>query len=333
MCLVALALDQSSRFPFVLAANRDEFMDRPSARLGWWEPEGGGPAILGGRDLQAGGTWLGLTAQGRLGLVTNVRNPKEQDDEAPSRGLVVPQWLKGDVPMQMLWPRLAMSGYNGFNLLALDFAQGECFWINNRNLYPQRIDKGIFGLSNAVLNTPWPKVQALKARMKVAIPSSATADELANSLFEALADPSQPEDKLLPHTGVSLEWERLLSSAFIRSEDGRYGTRCSTLVITERVNKRLVTHVMERSFTGKAGMALLRRVTLKNWPPRHTMDPTEVARLGATLPPAALRHEDAFESSEVSEDAHHALAATGTTPRPRARSLIKPNKVKPLGTI
>jgi uncharacterized protein with NRDE domain len=330
MCLVTLALDQSSRFPFVLAANRDEYMARPTARLSWWEPEGGGPAILAGRDLQAGGTWMGLTAQGRLGLVTNVRNGREQDPEAPSRGLIVPQWLKGDTEMQMLWPRLAMSGHNGFNMLALDFAQGECFWINNTKLYPQRIDKGIFGLSNAQLNTPWPKVQQLKARMKAAIQASGHADQLAASLFEALADPQLAADEQLPHTGVSNEWEKLLSAAFIRSPDGLYGTRCSTLVITERVNKRLVTHVMERSFTGKAGMALLRSVTLKNWPPRHTMAANEVARLGATLGPAASRQEEAFESSEVQEHDHHALSQEVAARKPRARNLIKTTRAKPL---
>ena len=183
MCLVAFALDQSSRFPFVMAANRDEFFDRPAARLGWWEPETPGPAILGGRDLQAGGTWLGLTALGRLGMVTNIRDPQDMDPQAPSRGQIVPQWLKGDLHMSMLWPRLAMSGYNGFNMIALDFAQGECFWLNNKRLYPERLQRGIFGLSNAQLNTPWPKVQRLKAAMKAAIPASANSEDLANRLM------------------------------------------------------------------------------------------------------------------------------------------------------
>lgn len=330
MCLVALALDQSSRFPFVMAANRDEFYDRPAARMGWWEPEDGGPPILGGRDLHAGGTWLGLTAHGRLGLVTNVRDPSSMDPQAPSRGQIVPQWLKGDLSMPMLWPRLAISGYNGFNMLALDFAEGECFWINNRKLFPERLQKGVFGLSNAILNTPWPKVQQLKARTRQAIAQSQDVDVLANSLFEALADPSVAPDEQLPHTGVSLEWERLLSSAFIKSPNGLYGTRCSTLVITERVHKRLVTHVLERTFTPTSSMALLRRVTLRNWPPRHTMAASEVARLDATLPPPELRHDEAFESSEVSEHANHALTDVEPLRKTRARSLIKNSRVRPL---
>lgn len=330
MCLVALALDQSSRFPFVLAANRDEFYDRPATRLGWWEPAEGGPAVLSGRDLQGGGTWLGLTAHGRLGLVTNIRDPQNMDAQAPSRGLIVPQWLKGDLSMSLLWPRLAMSGYNGFNMVALDFAQGECFFLNNRKLYPERLQRGVFGLSNATLNTPWPKVQQLKARLKQAVTSLNDAETLANQLFEALADPAQAPDHQLPSTGVSLEWERLLSSAFIKSANGQYGTRCSTLVITERVNKRLVTHVMERTFTAQSSMALLRRVTLRNWPPRHTMAESEVARLNATLPPPEMRHEDAFESSDVAELADHALPESGPVKRARARSLIKPGRVKPV---
>lgn len=330
MCLVALALDQSSRFPFVLAANRDEFYDRPAARLGWWEPTDGGPPILGGRDLQAGGTWLGLTAHGRLGLVTNVRDPSNMDPQAPSRGQIVPQWLKGDLSMPMLWPRLAISGYNGFNMLALDFADGECFWLNNRKLFPERLQKGVFGLSNAILNTPWPKVQQLKARTRQAIAQSQDIDVLANRLFEALADPTIAPDEQLPHTGVSLEWERLLSSAFIKSPNGLYGTRCSTLVITERVHKRLVTHVLERTFTATSNMALLRRVTLRNWPPRHTMAATEVAKLDATLPPVELRQEEAFESSEVSEQANHALTDVEPVRKTRARSLIKNSRTRPL---
>ncbi|HYR25004.1 MAG TPA: NRDE family protein [Aquabacterium sp.] len=326
MCLVAIALDQSSRFPFVLASNRDEFFDRPAARMSWWEPDAGGPAILGGRDLQAGGTWLGLTAHGRLGLVTNVRNPDDVDPQAPSRGDIVPQWLKGDLHMSMLWPRLAMSGYNGFNMMAIDFLQGECFWLNNRKLFPERLNKGIYGLSNAVLNTPWPKVQNLKACLKASLPEASDADDLANRLFAALADPNLAPDHQLPRTGVSLEWERMLSAAFIQSPSGHYGTRSSTVIVTERINKRLVTHVMERTFTNQSSAALMRRVTLKNWPPRHTMGMADVARLQATLPPPELRRDDAFESSEVQEQDNHALPTESPARKTRARSLIKPTR-------
>jgi len=324
MCLVAFALDQSSRYPFVMAANRDEFFDRPAARLGWWEPDGGGPAILGGRDLHAGGTWLGLTASGRLAMVTNIRNPEDNDPQAPSRGSIVPQWLSGELGMPMLWPRLAMSGYNGFNLIALDFAQGECFWVNNRKLYPERLTKGVFGLSNAQLNTPWPKVQNLKAAMRTAMSEAHDAEDLASNLFDALADDTRAPDALLPRTGVSQEWEQLLSSSFIRDGQGLYGTRCSTVIVTERHNKRLVTHVMERTFSPQSNLALMRRVSLRNWPPRHTMSSADVARLESTLPPPALRHEERFESSAITEHDDSDLNEMAASRRQRARSLIKP---------
>ena len=326
MCLVAFALDQNSRFPFVVAANRDEFFDRPSARLGWWEPAPGELPILGGRDLQAGGTWLGLTAQGRLGLVTNVRNPASMDSKAASRGEIVPRWLKGDLPMYRLWPQLALNGYNGFNLLALDFSQGECYWVNNNQSMPTHLEKGIFGVSNAELDTPWPKLVQLKAELKAALTASADAEQLAMSLFEALADNTVYPDDTLPHTGVPQEWERMLSSAFIKTPDGKYGTRCSTVIITERVNKRLVTHVLERTFSPTSSMALLRRVTLKNWPPRHTADAMELAKLNATLPPSSVHtplSDDHFESSDVSEHDNHDLADGAVARRTRARNLIK----------
>ncbi len=323
MCLVAVALDQSSRFPFVLAGNREEFFDRPAARLDWWDPGRNAPSILGGRDLQAGGTWLGLTAQGRLGVVTNVRNPSKVDPTAPSRGDIVPLWLRGDIPMDRLWPRLAMSGYNGFNLLTVDFAEGEAYWVNNTQRYPQRLERGLHGVSNAGLNTPWPKMQTLKARMKTALNGATDLDGLVVRLFEALTDPTIAPDNKLPITGVPMEWERLLSAAFVRTPDGAYGTRCSTLVITERVNKRLVTHVLERTYSNQSNVASLRQVTLQNWPPRHTAGAAELARLNATLPPPDMRPDGSFESSDVSERDNHALPPATPARKTRARSLIK----------
>ena len=324
MCLVTLALDLNSRFPFVLAGNRDEFFQRETARLGWWEMPGQAP-ILGGRDIQAGGTWLGLTAHGRLAVVTNYRQPRKDDKEAPSRGAIVPLWLKGHKAMHELWPQLAMSGYNGFNLLALDFAQGECFWASNTARFPKRLERGLYGLSNGHLDSDWPKVDALKASTRLAVQQCTSVDELANALFEALADTLTPPDEHLPHTGISLEWERVLSPAFIRTPDGSYGTRSSTLVITERVNKRLVTHVFERTYASGARMALLRKVALRNWPPRHTMQAEELAKLDQRLLPAALRHEDRFESSDVHEQEGHILAEAPVR-KTRARSLIKPSR-------
>lgn len=310
MCLAALALDASRRFPLVLAANRDEFFDRPAARLAWWHPSPEGPEILGGRDLAAGGTWLGLTLQGRLALVTNVRDPSRIDPDAPSRGQLVPLWLRGDLPLDRFWPRVAMGGYNGFNLIAADFAAGTCHWMSNTEVLPRAMERGIHGLSNAVLDTPWPKVQKLKSRLGEALHACGSAEELADELLDALADREKAADEALPRTGVSLDWERELSPAFIRTPDGRYGTRCSTEIITERVHKRLVTHVLERSYTAQPGVALLRRLTLRNWPPRHTQ----------ALAAAAGVPDEASMAGPISEEAAEDVPQR----RPRARGVLKP---------
>lgn len=286
MCLVAVAVDASRRFPLVIAANRDEYFDRPASRLGWWTPETGGPEILGGRDLKAGGTWLGLTNEGRFGLVTNIRNPADVDPGAPSRGEIVPLWLRGDLPMDRFWMQVGLSGYNGFNLIAADLPRGECFWGSNRARFPQRLERGVYGLSNAQLDTPWPKVERLKQQVRGALKEAESADALAEQIFLALGDRTEIADEFLPRTGVPLEWERWLAPAFIRTPDGRYGTRCSTVIVTERLRRRMVTHVIERTFSSARGpgVALLRRSTLKHWPPLQK----EKESLSAPMPLPAV---------------------------------------------
>ncbi len=270
MCLVAFALDRSRKFPLVVAANRDEYFERPTARLAWWTPEQGGPDILGGRDLDSGGTWLGLTTQGRLGLLTNVRDARRTFEDAPSRGQIVPNWLSAREPVDRFWMRTAVSGYNGFNLVAADFKSGECFWVSNCGTYPRRLERGVYGLSNAELDTPWPKVLALKAKLIESLEESTQVDELAAKLFKALADRTEADGTRLPKTGVPQERERQLSAAFIRIPEQRYGTRTSTLIITERVNRHQITHVFERTFSAIDGVALLRRSMIRRWPPRYT---------------------------------------------------------------
>ncbi len=310
MCLIGLAIDQCRRFPLVIAANRDEYFARPSARLGWWAPEGGGPAILGGRDLAAGGTWLGLTAAGRLAMVTNVRDPSRVDPQAPSRGLIVPQWLSGQEPTDRFWTRTVLSGYNGFNLIAADFKRSECFWGSPLSAGPKRLERGVFGVSNALLDSPWPKTDRLKASLARSLSATESLDVLVSDLFAALADRNLADDADLPSTGVPLELERQLSSAFIRTPDSSYGTRCSTLIISERVGRGLVTHVLERSYSAAGGVSLLRQTTLKNWPPRYTDAPD-------TLP---------VTEAEVTESPGDEGTAPETPPvkRTRVRSLLKP---------
>lgn len=269
MCLVALAVGASERFPFVLASNRDEFYDRDATPLAWWMPEGASVPLLGGRDLRAGGTWLGLSAGGRLAFVTNVRDPSSIDPTARSRGELVTRWIQGHPAPDARgwWAGIDADRYNGFNLIALDAARGQLFWAgrDRHGVHaPVMLARGVHGVSNATLDTPWPKVQRLKARLAEAVSAAGSLQELSAPLFAALSDASRAPDAELPHTGVPHEVERWLSAAFIRSPDGRYGTRCSTLVVTERIDDTLVTHVIERSHA--PGAPVERRERIDGWP-------------------------------------------------------------------
>ena len=333
MCLAALAIDHSRRFPLVLAANRDEFFERPTARLGWWTRPGSDTEILSGRDLSAGGTWFGLTAAGKLGLLTNLRDPARHDPQAPSRGHIIPDWLTTTASPDRFWVRAALMGHNGFNLIAADFARGDCWWLSSARASPTRLESGVFALSNGALDEPWPKVVRLKQRLGDAV-SSATersegttpgADALAQVLLGALTDTAVAPDEELPSTGVGLALERLLSPAFIRTPDGRYGTRCSTVLITERLGRHLVTQVYERSYPAGPGLALMRRVTLKDWPPRYQTEPVLVSeqrsRAGLSSLTAPVL-DTVLDEHDSGPDT--ATAAPARVIKPRVRSLLKP---------
>jgi uncharacterized protein with NRDE domain len=255
MCLVAISIAQHPRFPWVIASNRDEFFARPTAPLAWWQPAVPGPAVLSGRDLAAGGTWLGLTARGALALLTNVREPGRFDALAPSRGELVLQALQRH-PNDAAWLReVAQVPRNGYNLLLADLQGDSAAWMGNRPQLQQRaLGPGLYGLSNAALDTPWPKVRALKQRLLQATQTAADAEQLAARAFAALADAQPAHDAELPATGVPLLRERQLSPAFIRIADGAgaapgvYGTRCSTVLVVEQgASGRSVT-VIERRF-------------------------------------------------------------------------------------
>jgi uncharacterized protein with NRDE domain len=259
MCLAALALAQHPRFPWVLASNRDEFFNRPAAPLAWWQPEGAAAsasgAVLSGRDLSAGGTWLGLTRAGRLALVTNVREPGRFDPAAASRGALVLQAVQG-VSLgprdAAAWLDAAAVPRNGYNLIVADLIDGSALWASNRPSPQTRaLGAGLFGLSNAALDTPWPKVTALKQRLGAAVATAHSSQQLAEAAFAALADRQHAPDAALPATGVPLERERQLSPAFIRIDAratgaGVYGTRCSTVVIVEQLGAQREVQVIER---------------------------------------------------------------------------------------
>lgn len=256
MCLVGIALEASDRFPLVIAANRDEFYARPTAPLAWWEE------ILGGRDLEGGGTWLGASAS-RLALVTNVRTHEDVSPDAPSRGEIVQYWLKGSPDFDALEAHVTKSGFAGVNVLA--FGGGLFEHVSNHGRPRTRLEKGIHALSNATLDTPWPKAEKLKARLAAALAHAASADDLAAALFDALADEEVAPDDRLPDTGVGIEMERNLSPAFIRLPQLGYGTRSSTVVIREGRALTLYerTHGLERN--GSTAMANDRRVTIRDW--------------------------------------------------------------------
>jgi uncharacterized protein with NRDE domain len=266
MCLAALAIGHSPRFPLVLASNRDEFFARATQPLAWWQPAGHAMAVLSGQDLAGGGTWLGLNARGRLALVTNVREPGRHLAEAPSRGELVLSCLAVE-DLDLL--ELARVPRNGFNLVTLDLARVAAdpssralgSWVSNRPVVQnQRLGSGLFGLSNAALQTPWPKVQQLKQALAAAVDRSHVhqdVEALLAELFVALSNRQPAADADLPTTGVGLDRERQLSSAFIRipgSGAPSYGTRCSTVVVLEQAGALCTVHVVEQGF-GEDGAA------------------------------------------------------------------------------
>ena len=252
MCLAAFALNAHPRFPLVIAANRDEFFARPAAPMSWWPA--GGTEVLAGRDLEAGGTWFGLTRAGRLALLTNVREPGRQIAGAPSRGDLVVDWLTGATTAPAFVQALR-PGYNGFNLVMGDLAAGTWHWASNRADATVALQPGVHGLSNASLDTPWPKTVGLKTDLTEALDAAGSTDDLIARLLEALADDRPAPDAALPDTGVGLARERLLSPRFVRmpGPDGKaaYGTRCSTVLVREALpDGRRRTRVVERSVDG-----------------------------------------------------------------------------------
>jgi uncharacterized protein with NRDE domain len=224
VCLIAVAWRAHPRFGLVIAANRDEFRARPTRPAQFWLEY---PDLLAGRDLAAGGTWLGFTKHGRFAALTNIRAPARMAAARRSRGELVLARLVDDCPS---YPKV---DYGGYNLLWGSLQQNELFFDSNRKgQEPVRLASGVFGLSNGALDEPWPKTSALKTRMSDLLSDATLGPEtLATGLFEALAARMMFPDEALPDTGIGITRERVLSSAFIDSPD--YGTRSSTVVIVE----------------------------------------------------------------------------------------------------
>lgn len=251
MCLLVAAFDRHPDYRLVLVGHRDEFHARPAAALGWWQQP---PGLLAGRDLQAGGTWLGVSREGRVGVVTNFRAPGSLRPDGPSRGELVPAFLAGDRPASEFGADIVRQGgrYSGFNLLLLDDA--GLFYVTNHPAPEARsLSSGLYGLSNDRLDVPWPKVLRARERVAELLDSGRWTTD---ALFRALRDRVPAPDGSLPDTGIGVALERLVSAPFI--VDAQYGTRCATVVLVRRDG---VIRVDERRFdpqgetTGRSAFA------------------------------------------------------------------------------
>lgn len=225
MCLITFAWRTDPEKPLVVVANRDEFYARPTAPAGFWSDH---PGIFAGRDGLSGGTWFGVNTAGRFAAVTNYRDPRSNDPQARSRGELVSDFLADERAIQDYASSVFERGreYNGFNLLLGDGR--TMIYVSNRSEGPQVLDSGIYALSNALLDTPWPKTVAARNALRqwLARPDADIA------LDELLLDTSPADEGELPSTGVSLELERALSAQFIEIEG--YGTRCVTTLMVDR---------------------------------------------------------------------------------------------------
>lgn len=227
MCIAVFQWRPDAETPILLAANRDEYFERPTQAMHWW-PQA---AVLAGRDLKADGAWLGVTQSGRFALITNIRSPALRKAAAPSRGEIVRRYLEHTQSADEFVAALAAKAnqYEGFNLLcgSLRADARELWFLNSSEATPRRLGGGLYALSNASLDTPWPKITRIKTGFRHAL-AERNLQSQNERLFRLLANTTQVVDCDLPQTGVPLDWERKLSSISVR-RDG-YGTRASTLM-------------------------------------------------------------------------------------------------------
>ena len=241
MCLIAFALNASRRWPLVIAANRDEYLDRPTVPLARWKTPHGHD-VISGRDLRAGGAWFGITPGGRIAFLTNVR----EADALPaprSRGELVTRWLESPNGAEDFLAGLAAepSAFAGFNLVVGDLDRNQWHWVTNRapaphqasTLHHEALKPGVYGLSNAALDSPWPKTTWLKSVLGQSLQANEPTGDLQalqSDLWKALGSRERADAADLPVTGIPLAREEALSSAFVEMPDYAYGTRSSTLL-------------------------------------------------------------------------------------------------------
>jgi uncharacterized protein with NRDE domain len=232
MCLILFASRVHARYPLIVAANRDESYERPSAPVSFWSDH---PHVCAGRDLEHGGTWLGIATNGRFAAVTNYRQRPRAAPAKRSRGELTRDYLVGSEPVAAYVESVARRAYEyrGFSLIA--GKPGRLFFYSNRGNGAQAVAPGVHGLSNHLLDEPWPKVERGIAVLSGLV--RAEESEITATLFELLADQAPAPDELLPSTGIGLERERAVSAAFIAGET--YGTRASTVLLVNAAGEAL----------------------------------------------------------------------------------------------
>ena len=237
MCLIAFSYKNHQKYPFILATNRDEFYKRPTQKAHVWKTS---PKILAGKDEKAGGTWLGISEKGRFAALTNHRQMDDIREDTISRGIIVKDFLLSDKDPIDLLATLQEKGdqFNGFNLIAGTF--DDLYYFSNRKAGVQKIQPGNHALSNAFLDTPWPKTEAALHSLEEILKDDEPDEE---QLFTMLQDDQRYSEELLPDTGLSKEMEKAVSSVFIKTDD--YGTRSSTVIF---VDKKKNVKLVEKSY-------------------------------------------------------------------------------------
>ena len=239
MCLITFAYKMHPKYRLIVIANRDEFYARPTAAANWWNEH---PNLLAGKDLKGQGTWLGTTKNGRFSALTNHRNGFSEKPNAPSRGDLVKDFLLSQDKTTEHLTKIAQTAesYNGYNLLTFD---GETLgYFSNQIETPQILEKGIYGLSNGILNTPWQKLNKAVSGLENLMKAKDFSIEKA---FEMMQNKVIASDEKLPNTNIPIEWERILSAMYIETPD--YGTRCSTIFLLDYEGN---IHFEERSKEG-----------------------------------------------------------------------------------
>lgn len=238
MCVLFFAAKVHPEYPLIIALNRDEFYSRPTEPAHFW---GSHPQVLAGRDLLGGGTWAGISRSGKFAALTNYRDPRSHRHDAPSRGSLVLDYLAGsDGPRDYLHRiRSQSKRFNDFNLLVGDLREAQCF--SSRHQLTAESYRGIYGLSNEDLDTPWPKVVAGKQRFSEILAAGSRGEELVEALFGLLRSKQSFPDDLLPDTGIGIARERALSPIFVETEG--YGTRSSSVVLFSREGRVSFTEI------------------------------------------------------------------------------------------